>query len=306
MTNLWCNHALFPGRWQPGNGFNRVLPHEFNNITDLWSQISTITSSASIRKLGILVHGEEGVLKTGSDGVNLVTPDRINHDAQLRSMLTNIGSHLRPDATVSFYSCSAGASTQGDELLKTLSSIWPGRTIVGAISKGYLFGTMTAGDIKDTLLTVINQLRHTDTFYVPGQSTERGRNSFLLPFSRLPKFLSVEATVKKAVNGNIIDNASGLTAFRQFELSYPAETRSIILQHPAQMISNVRCYPGDQNRVISPTERNLGFCPPGNRSQYSIARSDSQFYSNVMINIDHPPEYGSELLRTGRELFQNY
>lgn len=271
MTNLWCHHHAFPGSWVPGNGFDRVLPSAFRNVTDLSALIARAASRGSIEKLGLLVHGDEGVLKTGATGDNLVTPERIVADSLLRAKLTDIRDYLRGNAVVSFYSCSAGASERGSRLLVELSRIWPGRTVIGSITKGYRFGTLTAADFRDTLLTVIEQLPGTNHFYVPGQSTRAGRGVFFLP-PTLPKFLAVASTIKKARNGAIIQMPSGPDSFREFELKYPIGTRELILAHPGKM----------------------------------VVGSDQQFYSRLLINIDWPANNGREiLLRASRE-FPNW
>lgn len=304
MINLWCNHVLFPGRWVPGNNFNRIIPHPFNTITDLWSQISTITSENSIQRLGIMVHGDEGELLTGVNGEDRITPQRIYHDDQLRTTLTNIGTHLSLTGTILFYSCSAGASEQGSNLLKAFSLIWPGRSVIGSITKGYRYATLTAGNVQDTLLTVIEQIRHTDHFFIPGSPPT---TYFYLPGNRLPQFFSVRATTKKAINGRIIHWPSGPQAFRQFEICYPANTRNILLGHPAQMIANDNyCFRRERGTII-PSERGMQFCPPGGATfPFDVAESDRQFYSNLLININHPRRYGEQRLRLSSRIFHNY
>lgn len=267
MPDLWCHHALFPGRWQSGNGFDRVLPRAFRNITDLAAMIADAVPAHSIRRLGLIVHGEEGELRTGATGDNLVTPHRIRHDMALRRALGRIEEHLQPHATVEFYSCSAAASRRGSDLLSALSQLWPGRTIVGAISKGYRFATLTAGDVKDTLLTVIRQVRSTDQFYVPGETLASGRSQFHLP-PGLPRFLSVPATVKKARDGAIVQMAQGPAAFQAFQAHYPPSTRSMILDSPLLM----------------------------------VVGSERTFYATYLINMDWPPEHGKQALLAARGL----
>lgn len=325
-TSLWCNHSKFPGRWVPGNGFDQVLPSPFTTIADLWSQISAITSIGSIQRLGIAMHGDEGELQAGGeDNVELVTPDRISSSVQLRTMLTNIGTHLRSNATVLFYSCSAGASEQGSRLLIALSQLWPGRTVVGAITKGYRFGSLTAGDVKDTLLTVVNLSsaseidRSQPYFYIPGrQPIGSGRDSFFYMPAQLPQFLSVEATLKIAKNGRITHWPSGPMAFHQFEMHYPTNTRMIILSHPGYSTTRFsgcfsprtieaegRSRTRAGGRAIVPAVRGVRGvsgvsgatdCPSGTIISLSPAESDMQFYTNLLINIDHPRKFGENIL----------
>jgi hypothetical protein len=279
VVNLWCHHAAFPGHWVPGNGYDQVLPSAFRNFTDLSVLIAGSVSSGSIGRLGIVVHGDEGALQTGATGENLVTPERLGRDADLRARVSDIAQCLRSDAEVSFYSCSAGASARGSRLLCELSRLWPGRTVVGSITKGYRFGTLTAADLRDTLLTVIQQLRGADEFYIPGQPVASGRSSFHLPVT-LPNFLTVVATLKKARNGTLVQMASGPGIFSQFELRYPVATRALILAHPGQMIG------------ASQPDRPMP------------AESDRQFFSRFLVNVDFPPNYGREWLLGASQAFR--
>src|SRR5207302_9597698 len=80
-------------------------------------------------------------------------------------------STFEPGRQGDFFCCSAAASSQGTTLLNILSEIWRGRTVIASITKGYRFRTLTAGDISDTLLTVIEQVPSTRDYCAPGQST---------------------------------------------------------------------------------------------------------------------------------------
>jgi hypothetical protein len=242
-------------------------------MTDLAAMIAAAVSPGSIDHLGLLVHGDEGELKTGANGSNLVSPERVSTDVSLRTVLSDIGTYLSPTATVSFYSCSAAASERGTRLLVALSDLWPGRTVVGAVSKGYRFATLTAGNFSDTLLTVIENVKGTDQYFIPGQSTRPGRQQFFLP-PVLPRFLSVAATVKKAQNGHIIQMPSGPNAYREFAARYPPMTRDMILAHPGQFVGG----------------------EPGAERGFGVVASDTAFYSTYLINIDWPANSGRDAL----------
>ncbi len=59
-----------------------------------------------------------------------------NSISKFRMELNNLRLYLTLDAKIVFYSCIAGAGTQGDQLLRGLSRQLPGRTVIGFIVKG--------------------------------------------------------------------------------------------------------------------------------------------------------------------------
>jgi len=172
--------------------------------------------------------------------------------------------------------------------LNILSEIWRGRTVIASITKGYRFRTLTAGDISDTLLTVIEQVPSTSEYYcVPGQSTHRGRSQFYLP-ATLPRFLTVQATMKQSRNGTITHMPSGPAAFREFEMRYPAGTRDLILTHPGLMVA------GGATGL------------PGGSGQQLLPGSESQLYTRFLINIDWPPGFGARALSLAAQSFPDW
>ena len=69
--------------------------------------------------------------------------------AQLRDYLT-------PHASVIFYCCMSGVGPEGSNFLKALSTSWPGRTVVGFVTSGYVDPQyFTAGDVFDVGAAII-------------------------------------------------------------------------------------------------------------------------------------------------------
>jgi hypothetical protein len=304
MTNLWCNHTAFPGDWVSGNGYETIAARAFSTLADLEAVISVSARPGSIRQLGIMVHGDEGELLMGSHEPS-ITPERIASTPALSASLQRIGNFLHGSAEVRFYSCSAAASTRGSELLKALSLLWPGRTVVGSITKGYRFATLTAGQISDTLLTVIESVPHTGQYFVPGQSSRMGRSQFNLPAS-LPRFLTVQATTQRASNGEMTQVANGPAAYQQFDWHYPSDTKNMILAHPAMMMAGGTLGLlgwGTEGESASQTS------DPAS-SQFDLSRavpgSECQLYSTFLINMDWPPGYGRRALQFAAATFPGW
>lgn len=167
---VWVYHREVGTAWVPGNGWGVIMPGPFDNSLHLFRQLNEynledVFSFAraslhhSIHKLGIVAHGHrynEGSIVIGDElsAVTLIPGSRLHAQMQIigREFLT-------PDAHVIFFSCdgAAGSNGEGSNLLRALSALWPGRTVIGFVTKGYVAGTngiasaSSAGNIVDTL-----------------------------------------------------------------------------------------------------------------------------------------------------------
>jgi hypothetical protein len=110
----------------------------------------------SISELGIVAHGgalEHGTIEMGST----VSAASLQAGSTLSGRLRVIGTEfLGSNARVIFFSCAAasGAAGQGSDLLRALSTLWPGRTVVGFSTYGFVSpsGLTMAGNVTDALV----------------------------------------------------------------------------------------------------------------------------------------------------------
>lgn len=93
-------------------------------------------------------HGNEpGIMNTDPQ----VNNESIWRSAAVCGPISAVRDFLTPTASVMLVSCIAGAGHEGTRLLCSLSSFWPGRTVIGFITSGEFNSYYTtAGDIFDT------------------------------------------------------------------------------------------------------------------------------------------------------------
>jgi RHS repeat-associated protein len=94
------------------------------SFSDIVSKVKELSRNHKIEALGILVHGDAaGRFTVGSDtfrATNLPV-----------DQLKELAQYLAPDAKIYMYGCIAAADKDGTILLKELSKLLPGRTIIG-------------------------------------------------------------------------------------------------------------------------------------------------------------------------------
>jgi hypothetical protein len=89
-----------------------------------------------ISRLAIMAHGDHGgkVAVNGKDSSTFLTADNV---ASFHNSLHTIGLYTRDKSTILLTSCIAGQGENGTRLLKALSGVWPGRSVVGFATIGY-------------------------------------------------------------------------------------------------------------------------------------------------------------------------
>jgi Domain of unknown function (DUF4347) len=93
------------------------------------SLVDTVRSFAAqfhIVRLGILAHGDAGgVITIGADAINPATFETF------RGSISQLRNYLAPSADIFIYGCVSATSKAGSALLKEISTILPGRRIIG-------------------------------------------------------------------------------------------------------------------------------------------------------------------------------
>jgi hypothetical protein len=90
-----------------------------------------------VSRLAIHAHGLAGKFFIDGKNADPLTKDNI---AARHKDLEDIGLATTPDATILLVGCLAGQRKEGTQLLQALSGVWPGRTVVGFVSVGYVHG----------------------------------------------------------------------------------------------------------------------------------------------------------------------
>lgn len=105
-----------------------------------------------INRLGICAHGNRGGIVEIARSTTL-TAANVSHPA-IAPLLRALEQFLTRDARVIFFSCAAGQGPEGTQLLSNLSRLWPGRTVVGFTTFGYIDTSLNApnapGNVADT------------------------------------------------------------------------------------------------------------------------------------------------------------
>ncbi len=169
-VSVWAPHALATAgvSWAPGNGWTTVLPEGFTSLSSLYMQLGTMQDESGdlrgrVASLGIFAHGPGGA-SSGNGGELYIDPTLnvhalrrrpSSHWALARRVLRLLGrSFLTPDAQVVLFACGGAAGSGGSALLRELSLLLPGRTVIGFVTTGaFAHGVSTAGNVIDTLVT---------------------------------------------------------------------------------------------------------------------------------------------------------
>ena len=110
------------------------MPREF--CGNWFSDCDPIRAGEVVR-LAILAHGDQGgkVAVNGRAATNLLTADTV---ASCHADLHAIGLATRTrGSTIILMGCLAGQGSSGTSLLRALSRVWPGRSVVGFSTVGY-------------------------------------------------------------------------------------------------------------------------------------------------------------------------
>ncbi|MEM6990259.1 MAG: DUF4347 domain-containing protein [Myxococcota bacterium] len=163
--NVWAPHTDFAVAWSGGNGWNMLL-EPFSGTSDLlsklrsrrfaesgWPWAAELDIRGRVRKLGIMAHGDPGEVRVGP----VISSEVFARRPQIRAHWQQIGTEfVTPNGMIAFFSCTVAAGREGTDFLKELSNLWPGRTVVGFVSYGYVgggIGRTMAGNVTDTLRT---------------------------------------------------------------------------------------------------------------------------------------------------------
>lgn len=95
--------------------------------------------SGEIDRLAICAHGNPGDVRINGrhSETAALTPAALKDGSAMHTDVMSLEKWLAPDATVLFMGCLAGSGDPGVALLKRLSTLWPGRTVVMYWSLGY-------------------------------------------------------------------------------------------------------------------------------------------------------------------------
>jgi Domain of unknown function (DUF4157)/Domain of unknown function (DUF4347) len=164
--NLLLNIPSIPICEKPEKG-DWEMARAFDDLDALVKDVETVAKDFKLRKLGILAHGDVGgVIHIGTTEINVA-----NLDAS-RAKISTLAGFLTPDADVYVYGCVSAVGRAGSALLKELSSMLPGRRIIGfnvltstpmaghfAAAEMCIWPDIQATDMKSDLFKDINKSR---------------------------------------------------------------------------------------------------------------------------------------------------
>jgi hypothetical protein len=149
-ATVWATWFNFLGAFKenPSSGWSHLVSH-LHSIDELVKQLETLRLRNSVRHLALVGHNESNWVGVRPDGS--VTFSAPIHGGDPRPKMglresyvppqptppeafAELAPYLLPDAWVSLYTCISAAGAEGDRLLKALSVVLPGRTIVGFTS----------------------------------------------------------------------------------------------------------------------------------------------------------------------------
>lgn len=166
--------------------------------------------SGEITRLAINAHGLPGDIRINgrsNKAGRLTAAALVPEWSDVRNQCLSLEKLLAPDATVLFMGCLAGFGSEGSALLKALSNLWPGRTVVMFWSIGY---QLSAAMLRDSNLCEagMRDTRQVNlSVTVPGKAMNDFEEEMRLSwddFKKLPWASHVSQTSRVAKNGQII------------------------------------------------------------------------------------------------------
>jgi Domain of unknown function (DUF4347) len=187
MPKIW---AYQPGAFRAGGGWDDVISlTASDNLTNLIAQLEESGLQGSVEKLALVFHGDAGGV-VRSDPV--MTQSSVFENPAVAGRVAQLRDYLTPHASVIFYCCMSGVGPEGSNFLKALSTSWPGRTVVGFVTSGYVDPQyFTAGDVFDVVAAIIGA--------VPQGMIRRDARGRIT----LPRMDPRGATAKEARDGGI-------------------------------------------------------------------------------------------------------
>ncbi|MCK6553359.1 DUF4347 domain-containing protein [Candidatus Binatia bacterium] len=121
----------------------------FGGLPDLYTKMRA-ESCTHVDRLCIVAHGDR------NGYVDLDPPLTWETVDGMRGDVVKLGQVLNAGARVIFYACTAGGGVEGDRLLTKLSSMWPGRDVIGFNTANETAGpTPGPGAVKSSSKTAL-------------------------------------------------------------------------------------------------------------------------------------------------------
>jgi len=126
-ATVWAAFANFEGSFEanPSNGWSHLFNH-LHTFEEVIDDLDKANLRGGVSHLALVAHNELGRAGAVTYGSPIVWDTVPLFD----ELFNRLGLYLRSDSMLSFYSCVSGAGREGDDLLKAVSIMLPGRTIV--------------------------------------------------------------------------------------------------------------------------------------------------------------------------------